>query len=292
MEIGIILVIISIIWLIIASINDLKTREVPDWLSYSLIALGASFIIIDSLIKKDVYLFLMSLVGFAVFFIIANVMYYTRQWGGGDAKLLMGLGIIYATYPKELISIFNPNLTVLPFLAVILINIVLVGVIYGLIWSVSLAVKNKDKFYKSFKNIMEKHKKIRYIVVIATLILLSSSFFITYDIRILIIIFAALLFFLFYLSMFIKAVESACMFKKISVDNLTEGDWVVNKIVVDGKLLYSPKGTGIEKEDIINLKKFKNSIGDIIIKEGIPFVPTFLMGIIVSLLFGNIIRIF
>src|SRR3989338_5965028 len=78
--------------LLAASYTDLKTREVPDWLSYGLIFSALGIRALFSLGELDGGILLRGLAGFAVFVAIAYLMYYTRQWGGGDSKLLMGLG--------------------------------------------------------------------------------------------------------------------------------------------------------------------------------------------------------
>ena len=83
---------IALIGLIIGSITDLKTREVPDWLNYGLISIGLGLNLIFAFIYRDYWIFLNSLIGFIAFLLIALAMFYTGQWGGGDSKMLMGLG--------------------------------------------------------------------------------------------------------------------------------------------------------------------------------------------------------
>ena len=48
------LAIIAIIWLIFASISDIKTHEVPNWLTYSLIIIGFSSALLKSILFKNV----------------------------------------------------------------------------------------------------------------------------------------------------------------------------------------------------------------------------------------------
>ena len=50
---SIILVVITLIGLIIAAITDLKTREVPDLLSYGLIAVGLGLNLLFSFIYQN-----------------------------------------------------------------------------------------------------------------------------------------------------------------------------------------------------------------------------------------------
>ena len=59
-----VLIILGFAALIFASIHDLKTREVPDWLSYSLIVTGFGIRIIHSLIFQDYWYLGYGFIGF------------------------------------------------------------------------------------------------------------------------------------------------------------------------------------------------------------------------------------
>lgn len=292
MDLIILLVLIALIWVFFASIFDLKTREVPDWLNYSLIIIGITFFLINYIIKKDIHFLINPFFGFAIGFLIANIMYYSKQWGGGDAKLLMAIGLIFYSYPESLLKTFNPNINFLPFILVFLLNLVIIGAIYGILWAINLGIKNNNLLKKEFKAILRKNIRIRKILVMSVLILLLLSFLLDEFLRIFIFITVIISLFLLYLSLFIKSVENSCMFKKITIDKLTEGDWVVDKIIINNNLVYTPRNIGISKEDIENLKKYKNKINYVTIKEGIPFVPSFFISLIISLVFGNIVLFF
>ena len=111
-----ILVITALLWVLFASLSDIKTREVPDWLSYSLIAIGLGLRGINSIYLKDVWFFLYGLIGLTIMFGFGMLMYYTKQWGGGDSKLIMGLGAVFGS---NIDTIFNPVID-FPFLAIAL----------------------------------------------------------------------------------------------------------------------------------------------------------------------------
>ena len=107
-----ILVIVVVFVLLISSIIDMKTREVPDELSIGLIAVAVILKILHAYEIDNFLILLNSLFGFLIFLGISLIMYYTRQWGGGDAKLFMALGIALPYYPTELI-LFNPGLKII-----------------------------------------------------------------------------------------------------------------------------------------------------------------------------------
>ena len=75
------------------------------------------------------------------------------------------------------------------------------------------------------------------------------------------------------------------MQKKILVEKLTEGDWLVENVYKSNRLICKAKNIGLEKKDIINLKK--NKIKYVLIKQGMPFVPAFLFGFIFTILFRD-----
>ncbi len=291
MEILLILSFITLIWLIFASISDIKTREVPDWVSYSLIIISSIYYIIYSIYKKDITLLMPPLMGFIVCFGIGSLLYYSKQWGGGDAKLLMGLGIILSNYPKELLNFLSPNIGNLSLIFIFIINILIVGAVYGIFWSLYLAIKNYGLFSKEFKKEMHQSKYYRIIVTILSLVVVLLSFLIDNELRYFFVFLGFMVFIMIYLSLLIKSVERSCMFKKVPVEKLTEGDWVIGNIKISKSNIYKPKNTGISLEDIILLKKSYGKSKLVTVKEGIPFVPSLLIAYILTLILGNLIFI-
>jgi len=274
----ILLMILGLVALIFASIHDLKTREVPDWLSYSLIAAGFGVRIFHSLIFRDFMYLGYGLIGFAAMFIIGLIMYYTKQWGGGDAKLIMGLGVVFAS------SAFNGQNFLLGFW----INILIVGALYGLVWSAYLAVRDRKAFVKSFKKILIEKKRMRRIATLFGALVIICIIFVQVDYIRFILGIVGLFFIAYsYIVIFVKAVEDSSMYKWLPVSKLTEGDWVAKPVYVKKKLICGPKDLGLEKKQIAALKKAK--VKKVFVKEGIPFVPSFLLATIFTLIFGNVI---
>lgn len=279
MIIDIILIIIGLIGLILATLNDLKYKEVPDFLSYSLIAIGLSLRLIYSLTYKQYSYFLYALIYGLIFFGIGSLMYYTKQWGGGDTKLLTALSVLFATKPYFIQQVK------LPFFVILLINILLAGFIYSLIWSIILAIKNRYKFIEEYHLLSQKHKKFKIIALILALFVLMLIFLVNNsNLKLIIIALSFAIIFYIYLFLFIKSVEKVSMFKLISISKLQEGDWIVSPEI---RSQFKIPRTGIEKKQINLIKKSK--LKRILIKDGIPFVPPFLIGTIITLLTGKIL---
>ncbi|NQU98599.1 prepilin peptidase [Candidatus Woesearchaeota archaeon] len=267
--------------LLFASIFDIKTREIPDWLNYSLIGFGFGTSIILSITNLNYWIFVYSLLGFLAGLIISLVFYYTGQWGGGDAKMMMALGALIGLD-------FHSGF---PIFVVLLLNIFIIGAIYGAIWSVFLALKHRKQFKKSFKEIIREKNIliIRKTILIIVVLLLLFLFITPTSMKPFIIGIAAFIFFAFYFYIYSKAVEKSAMEKYIPLEKLTEGDWVLETIYINGKKIYSPSNEGIDKKEIKKLLELKkhHKKSKIKIKEGIPFLPSFFIAFIVTLLLGN-----
>jgi prepilin signal peptidase PulO-like enzyme (type II secretory pathway) len=278
-----IIITICLVGLVIGTVTDAKTREVPDWVSYSLIAIGFGLRLIVSVIKWDIRYILEGMLGFLVFLLISLIMFYGGQWGGGDSKMIMALGALLGLQFKI------DNLMVALF-----INIIIVGSVYGLVWSAILAIKNWKKFVRRAKALAGKREfiRIRKVFLILSLMIIIVAFPIEdLTVKIPLLVISLLLFFTLYIWIFIKAVEDSCMFKLVEVEKLTEGDWVAQDIVVKGKKVIGAKNLGVTKKQIselIELKK-RGRIDKVLIKEGVPFIPSFLIAFIVSLIWGNLV---
>ena len=296
--IEIILISIGLLGLIAATITDLKTREVPDALNYSMIALGLALWTAKSIIEWDMSYIINSVISFGVLFLLATFMFYTGQWGGGDSKLLMALGALFPTYPIILYSFFNPKLGFpfmdkeLPFLFIFIINLIIIGAIYGLLWSIVKGLRNRKEFMKKLRIFFEKKtiKTIRAIILLITTITSVTMLFLHTEKVFLIGLFVLLLCSTFYIWIFVKIVEEISMYKKVNPKELTEGDWIAEDIIINKKTIASPKDLGVSKKQIAILIKLKEQgkINKILIKNGIPFVPSFLIAFIVTLIYGNI----
>lgn len=274
---------LSFFALLAGSITDLKTREVPDWLNYGLIISGIGVNLLFSVIYSDPSFMVNSIIGLSVFFGIAYIMFYAGQWGGGDSKMLMGLG--------SMIGI-DAQFKASQFLFGFFINALFIGAIYGLLWSILLIFKNKKKFLKESNKIIMNKKmiKAKKIILALTALMLISLFLIKLSyVRILILSLAFIALSTFYLWIFVRAIEKSSMYRLVEPSKLTEGDWIVKDVIVGKEYICGPNDLGIEKSQIRKLVRLykQGKVRKILIKEGIPFVPGFLIAFVVTFMFGN-----
>ena len=126
------LISLALIWIIFAVVQDLKKREIADWLNFSLIIFALGFRFFYSWFSDgDWGFFYQGLIGLGIFIAVGYLFYYGRLFAGGDAKLMIALGAVL-----PLSYSFYTNLNIfMGFLIIFLF----VGAVYGLIWSVVLS---------------------------------------------------------------------------------------------------------------------------------------------------------
>lgn len=268
------LLILAAVMLVIGSITDIRWRIVPDWISYTAITTGIVVRLLWSVLIGSPFPLLEGLLGLGVFFLLACVAFYTRMWGGGDSKVLMGLGALLGLW-------WNPTH---PMLSLVM-NFLLVGGLYGMGYFVVLALGNLAKVSQAARSLLGVKAVGRaQIAVWAVTGFVVVWALLTRALPVVILAFGfAFIFYLFILS---KAVESVCFVKKRSVKDLEEGDWVVEPVVAGKKVLASPDEPGLTKEQIAAIKRSK--IRAVMIKEGIPFIPNFFIAFVVTVVFGNL----
>lgn len=286
-----IFIIVALIAVLIGSYTDIKTLEVPDWLNYSLIAIGLGGNLIFTIANLDTSYIIKSLSGLGISIVIGLIMFYTGQWGGGDSKMIFGLGAMFGFDYKSLLN-FQFD-----FFTMFFINMLVAGAAYGLIWVFIMALKNRKKLFRKTK-IAFRNKKLKQIrilsgfaAIIGLLVIYFLPDYIDGQIKILFSLSILILYFMNYLFIIIKVVEEVSMVRLINPEKLTEGDWIVNDIIVKGKRITGPKDLGISKKNIEKLIRLKQQgeIGKIKVKYGIPFVPSFLIALVYTIIFNNII---
>jgi len=246
------------VWALVASVQDVKTTFVANWLTYSLIVFGLVYRLFYSLFSGMWDFFIFGLAGFVVFFVLAHVFYYGRVFGGGDAKLLMGLGVVLP---------YNDFVELGYFAGLFLVLFFVVGGLYSLIASGVLITRRWRRFKKEIVKSWKKDGSWVWLSVPIAFVLL---FFVWGNwLGIIGVVLIGLLPFLYVV---VKALDE-CMIVSKSGDELLEGDWIVKDVVVKGKKI-SKTVHGLSLEDIEMLKKSGKRV---LVKEGVAFVPVFLI---------------
>ncbi len=244
--------------IIIACLQDLKRREVDNWLNLFLLVSGLVYLFFGASLSGDIYIIFH--IGFilVVMFVIMNLFYYGRVFAGGDAKLLFAMTAFFIG-----VSFWDSMSNIGFFLLFLMFG----GSLYGLIYSFVLWFQNRKKVNKKISLQFKAYKlKIKSIVFISV-ILMALGF-----VNFLFLLIGWLLFIFPFLFVFAKGLEDASMVRKVSGSELREGDWLVDDVKV-GRKTIKADWDGLSLEDIEVLKEKRS----VLIKEGLPFVPAFLI---------------
>jgi len=262
------LIILGLVWIVGAVLQDLKRREVDNLWNFSLIFFALAYRGFVSVFNGDYWFVLNGLIGLGIFFLLANLFYYGRLFAGGDAKLLMALGTILPLSYDWMINVKIFGLFVLLFFTL--------GAVYALIWSFFVVFANWTRFVREFGMQWKNYKKM-FLISLIFVILWTVFVFAISQIKFIFIGLVVLLFPLLFV--FVKSVEESCMVKLVSPKKVTEGDWLYRDIRVSGKKIRS-HWEGVSKHHLRMIKKGRKKI---LIKQGIPFTVAFLLGFIALL---------
>jgi Flp pilus assembly protein protease CpaA len=259
---------IALIGTIVASYYDLKTTEIPDILPVLMIIAGIVVNGLTSILMRNPENFILSLINGAIFALIGFSMYFSGQWGGGDAFLLTSIGVLI---PK---NIFHEN--GFPFVFTYLTNLFFIGGIYMLVYSFLLSIKSR-KVWKIFKKRVLNLSLLLSFLFLSFLLLSSFlSFLMIGSVNYKLITFLSLAAFgLIILWIFSKTVEETIFVKRIPVSKLKVGD----------VLLESKRWDGITEKEIRRIKESGKKY--VYIKTGVCFAPAFPIALIYTFLFGN-----
>ncbi|PKP51316.1 MAG: hypothetical protein CVT90_03055 [Candidatus Altiarchaeales archaeon HGW-Altiarchaeales-3] len=272
----------TILFLAAASYYDLKTGEIPDKISIGLVAAILILSIFQALTESPGFLINAVLFG-TLYFAIGCISFYFGHLGGGDVKLLAGIGCSVANIPAGsfipdyLVYFIDAGIVVMPYMA-----------IYGLI----LGFKNKTVFFEFAKEI----RTLKIIMfILLSFIPMFMLIFLAVNIEIVLIILCALLPVFVLLTIYLKIVEKKAMQRTIPVFELTKEDTLAEDIIFEGeKIAKKNDVAGLTKEQVDKIKELAKGgrIPDkITIKWGIKFVPVLFIGFLIFVFYGNVIEV-
>jgi Flp pilus assembly protein protease CpaA len=256
--------------MVFASLQDIKSREVANWINFSLIIFALGFRFFWSLFSETsngFSFFYQGLIGLGIFLIVGNLFYYSRVFAGGDAKLMIALGAIL-----PFSSNFKVNLEIFVEFFIIFI---LVGAIYGLVWSLFLALKNFGYFKKDYRRELKKNKKLIFLCLLFGLVLVGFSFF-----EFILVVFGIFILIIPYFYLFAQSIDRCCMVVEIPSKKLREGDWLFQDLKISKNKLIKKNWEGLSKKEI---KLIQGKFKSVKIKQGIAFVPVFLISFLILL---------
>ncbi len=251
-----------LIGIFIASVTDLKRREVDNWLNLFLIFSSWGFVGFAAIFNKDINIFVLASLSFVTMFFLMNLFYYGRVFAGGDSKLLFSMFAVFIG-ASAMETLSNIGIFVFILLAA--------GSLWGIGFSLFLFFKNFEKTKKEFKKQFNK-----YFILVGILIFFLSYFNFVF------VIFAFLFLAFPFLFALGKSVENVVMIHEIKGKDLREGDWLVSDVKVKQKVIKAD-WDGLSEDDLILLKNKRK----VKIRDGVPFVPGFFIGFLFYYFFGD-----
>ena len=276
---------IASLGLAVGSITDFDKREVPDMLNFLLIALGLSIGAVNSMASQTWWPLLNALSGFGVAYLVAALLFYSGQWGGGDAKMLMGLGALHG------IMFFGPESIILnwqwPLLGTIIVAIFVAGSVYSILYFFGIVGFRFKRVLKELNNVRytKKWKIARLVSAVFLIGGLAGYLILQGPLGWMLLLVGLLIGGGVMLLLTARVVQEKVMAKKVAVKDLVPGDWLVESVKQKGKIIVEQSKIGLVEKDIAQLKEKK--VSSVVVKEGIPFIPGFLLGYITILIFGN-----
>lgn len=268
---NIFLMAIAFVWIIFAVIQDFRRREVANWWTFSLIVFILAYRTILSVKTGEYWWLWWGVIGLGVGFLVANIFYYARLFAGGDMKLMMALGTIL---PLGLSYQFNKEIFLL-----FIISFFIGGSVYGAGYTIFLAAGNRKQFSKKFKLYFNKFRSLILSLFIIFIIMLVADLifhmWILFIIGLLLVITPLLI-------IYAKSIEECSLNKYVNIKDLTIGDWLVKDVKM-GKDKVKPYWEGLGEEELKLIRKKMK--GKVLVKQGIPFTPAFLIAFISILIF-------
>jgi hypothetical protein len=243
--------------LVIACIQDLRRTEVDNWLNTLIFIGGSAFLIFSSIFQANYWFLVFGLFSFICLFIISNLMYYGRIFAGGDYRLLIA---IFALFVSSSFILILENIGIFIFL------LFLSGSLWGILLSLFFYLKKSKEVNREMIRIGKKFY-FKYLFLACVLIAFLGIY------NFIFLVLSCFILFSFVLFIFTKAIEKEVMIVSLFPNKLRLGDVLVSDVRV-GKRIVKVDWGGLNDKTLGLLKKYK---GKIKIKNGIPFVPAFLI---------------
>jgi len=248
-----------------AAYTDIKTGLINDYITYSMIALG----IIFNLIEFDVNAFLIA----GAVFVIGFALYFLGQIGGGDVKLFTGIALLL------------PVLDGITFIASSLFIALLLAIVFNSIYyTVKYFRKGIDFEYNKFGFINSGILAIALIVFFYLLWQMGLSVNFLF-------LFAVVMLFALLRMALEKGIRKEFFLERVALNKLEEDEIAavefMDKDVVNETGLMIKKTIG--KEEMEKLKKLK--VKEVAVFRNLPkFAPFIFVGVIVVILYPGVLE--
>lgn len=278
-------IILCVVVLLGASYFDIKERLIPDWVSVLLIFLGSLLFIL-----LGQHLFLIEFVISIIFIaFVGFVLYRFHFWGGGDVKLLIGLSSFLVRFPVLPAIFENPmnQLNPLPIPGAVLLNVMITQLYYLAVTPLLYLVLNYSYRREVFNLMPVIPMRIISLLLISTIVSFFGGLFLQQWFL------SGLLFLLITSTGFNLLIPSNIKnwyWKEVFPSNLSYGDTLQTEFIHPEGVIESHPHRLTEEEILIiqeTPQELQSSL-KIVIWQGIPLAPMFLIAALLSYIWGDL----
>ncbi len=281
-------IVVALGFLVVSSLEDLKTGEIPERYSFGLGAVVVVIAAAGAWAYRDVMILLEPLALGILYFAVGYVLYFFGQWGGGDVKLTASLGVVFGYL--DAIGYPWPAATFLPYQATYFINLAVLATPYVIVYTLLMGFEQPRLFAK-FGNTLRRRPRLVLLIGASFVPLLTAMHTEAYVLA-QIYLFIPLL---VVASIYMKVVEAEAMQKRIPVADLREGDIVAEDVVGADEVLARKReieGVTQEQVDKIQALAAQGRLPDqVTVKWGVKFAPVLLFSFVATYWTGNLVEV-
>ena len=284
---ALVVIALSLLFLLLASFYDIKTTEVPDRLSVGLAVIVLFVSLVHSVYSSSYSHLAATFVVGAAYLAVGLVLFYLGQWGGGDVKMLAGVGCVLGYLNS--VGYDWPNSTILPYYLTYFINMGLVAIPYLLVYTLVIGFRSRELFSEF---LAETRRKTFLLVLILSV--LPSAIALYFGLGSLSLSYLILPAFTS-LSVYLKTSERVLFRKKVLPVGLKAGDVLAEDLIVDGvKLVSKSNMEGLTEEQLDEIRRLHKEgriTGGVTVKLGVIFVPIYPVAFVLTVWAGNPIEL-
>ena len=276
---------VAFFFLFLASVCDLKNGEIPYKITLGFASVMFILAAILFLNSGNSGLILNPIAIGVGYFAVAYFLFKLGQWGGGDVKLLLGVGLTFGLLNA---LNFQWNTPLVPYYIVYFIDLGLLAMPYALLYMIVLSVRKPAVYLKFLSNL--KSKSIIASILLGALAPLLLSIYTGLDFFLL---FSLILPLFVLLSVFLRTSEEELMSKTVSVKQLKEADSLAQDLVYKGRKIASKRDIeGLTLEQVALIKKLAAQSkvpSKIKIRWGVRFAPMLFLAFLLTAYAGDLL---
>jgi len=276
---------IALVGVAYSSYTDIKTGEVSDKLSHSMIGLGAIIVAFSYPMAAAVWIFLLAAAVFGLGFLL----YVFGQMGGGDVKLFTALALLIPYYPQSIAPLVSslgitPVLSPYPF-------IVSVFILSGIFFMAVIPIIYLRKLFAKKAKIKEFRRKILTGLVYCAIF--SPIIYMWLSISVPLTVIFIPMFFALMIIPFKDDIVILFFAQKKKIANLNDDDVMafesMSKSTIKKLGLWRKTFTMPELKKIKERAK-KYKITTVMVCENLPkYVPYIFVSLVLNLIFGDVL---